>query len=83
MKEFTPEQIEAMKHFPRTLPEDSRRFRELFLTPPSYEEMLQARKREAIERRKQQIREKGRQTMKQVVANPELLSNFIKTSITR
>ncbi|MBQ4472493.1 MAG: hypothetical protein II942_04565 [Alphaproteobacteria bacterium] len=45
MKEFTPEQIEAMKHFPRTLPEDRRRFCELFLTPPSREEYLKAQAR--------------------------------------
>ena len=64
MKEFTPEQIEAMKHFPRTLPEDRRRFCELFLTPPSRQDVLEAQKREAIERRKQQIREKGSQALK-------------------
>lgn len=83
MKEFTPEQIEAMKHFPRTLPEDRRRFCELFLAPPSRQDVLEAQKREAIERRKQQIRAKGHQQMKQIVANPELLNNFVKTSISR
>lgn len=82
MKEFTPEQIEAMKHFPRTLPEDNRRFRELFLAPPSREEYLEAQKREAIERRKQQIREKGSQALKKITNDPQLTAHFM-THISR
>ena len=82
MKEFTPEQIEAMKHFPRTLPEDRRRFCELFLTPPSRQDVLEAQKREAIERRKQQIREKGSQALKKITNDPQLTAHFM-THISR
>lgn len=55
MKEFTKEEIEAMKHFPRTLPEDRQAWLKRFLPAPSYEDALAAREKQRALKAQQKL----------------------------
>jgi len=77
MKEFTPEEIDAMKHFPRTLPEDRAAWRKRFLPPPSREEVLKANEDALKVRKQKETRARGSQELKKIMNDPKLTAHFM------
>ena len=77
MKEFTKEEIEAMKNFPRTLPEDRQAWLKRFLPAPSYEDVSAAREEILKARKQKETRARGSQELKKIMNNPQLTAHFM------